>query len=186
MTKRDAARAGLAAGSRRDCPAGGTCQLLARQPERLVVTGFRCWMAGYEFGDIDCWEHAWRVFSNELGARDGRTAVTDLQFWVRAIRQSSQRPIRCFPACCRHVCRDECMALSAISAMQNDENGTAHMAAHYLTGAESHIAIGHVIDASRDFAHTLAGIGQHLVAVTPEVVEDIASRDEAGPPPVVH
>lgn len=168
------------------CPAGAPCRLLARRPERLVVVGFRCWMAGYEFGDIDCWEHAWRIFSNELGTRNGRAALTDLQFWVRVIRQSSRRAIRCFPACCSHVCRDECMALSAVSALQHDEDGTAHIAAHHLTGAESHVVIGHVVEASRDFARTLSAIDLHLTAVPPQVVEDIAAREPDGPPPLTH
>jgi len=30
-----------------------------REPERLVGLGFRAWLAGYQTGDISCWEEAW-------------------------------------------------------------------------------------------------------------------------------
>jgi hypothetical protein len=41
---------------------------LDRKGERLVVQGFRHWLSGYEFGDVACWEQAWSLFTNELGA----------------------------------------------------------------------------------------------------------------------
>ena len=41
---------------------------LDRKGERLVVQGFRHWLSGYEFGDVACWEQAWSLFTDELGA----------------------------------------------------------------------------------------------------------------------
>jgi hypothetical protein len=41
---------------------------LDRQPERLVVTGYRCCMAGYDFLDVACWEAAWASYIGEVGA----------------------------------------------------------------------------------------------------------------------
>ena len=104
-------------------------RLLDRPAERLVVTGFRCWMAGYEYGNIECWEVAWNEYARELGAAGARRAFGDLQYWIRTIRDAAHRNIECFPYCCNCVCRDECIALSIISALQNGNRGLARMAA---------------------------------------------------------
>ena len=52
--------------------------------ERLVGVGFRCWLAGYETGDISCWESGWNAYSVALGPLHAKRAVTELACWVRA------------------------------------------------------------------------------------------------------
>jgi hypothetical protein len=54
--------------------------------ERLVGIGFRCWLAGYDTGDISCWENGWNEYSRTLGAERAKRAVTELACWVRAVR----------------------------------------------------------------------------------------------------
>ncbi len=151
--------------------------LLDRPAESLVVRGFRCWMAGYEFGDIDCWETAWREYSDVLGPRDARAVLSDLQFWIRTLREVSARPVSCFPHCCRHLCHDECMVLSLVSAHQRQDLGAARAAAHHLSGLHNGRELAALIDASGDFACALADAGQHLIPVNIAVVESIAAQD---------
>lgn len=150
-------------------------RLLNRPAERLVVTGFRCWMAGYEYGSIECWEVAWNAFAADLGTSGARQAFGDLQYFVRSIRQASCRTIECFPYCCNCVCRDECMALSIISALQQGDRDLARTAAHYLTGATQSASIDSVVDAAAQFAAALETAERRLVHVTPGVVETIAN-----------
>jgi len=90
-----------------------------REPERLVGLGFRAWLAGYETGDIACWEQAWTMYSDALGPARARAALTDLACWVRAIRTASCRPIEVFPGQCPGFCRDECMAIAMVAASQH-------------------------------------------------------------------
>ena len=59
------------------------------------------------------------------GAYHARRAFGDLQYWVWAVRNSTERPIGCYPHCCRWVCRDECMALSVVSALQHGAGDVA-------------------------------------------------------------
>jgi len=153
------------------------CALLDLCPERLVVVGFRSWMAGYEHGSIDCWEVAWNLYAGELEPHHARRAFGDLQYWVRAVRASTERPIGCFPHCCRRVCRDECMALSVVSALQHGATDVARTAAHYLTGSRSSDAVSAVTAAAADFSSSLLDAGQQLTEVTPTVVETIATYD---------
>lgn len=90
-----------------------------QEPERLVGLGFRAWLAGYQTGDIACWEQAWSIFSSTLGARQARLALTDLASWVRAIRNSTCRKIEIHPGQCAGFCRDECMAIAMVAASQH-------------------------------------------------------------------
>lgn len=90
-----------------------------REPERLVGLGFRAWLAGYQTGDISCWEEAWSLYSETLGPEQARPAVEDLACWVRAIRKASCRAIEVYPEQCRGFCRDECMAIAMVAASQH-------------------------------------------------------------------
>jgi hypothetical protein len=49
---------------------------LDRKGERLVVQGFRHWLSGYEFGDTACWEQAWSLYTDELGAVNAELCFT--------------------------------------------------------------------------------------------------------------
>jgi hypothetical protein len=163
-----------------DFVADDLSDLLRHRAERLVLTGFRCWMSGYEYRDIDCWETAWNVYAGELDGASARRAVTGLQHFVRTVRVCSSRAIRFFPHCCRHVCRDECMTLSLISALQHGEERTARIAAHHLTAASCSTAIANVTEAARVYSQALGEADLRLIAVAPEVVDTIAAFGQTG------
>ncbi len=87
--------------------------------EWLVGVGFRCWLAGYDTGDITCWENGWNAYSRALGTERAKRAVTELACWVRAVRASASRKIEYYPVGCPGFCADECMAISLIAASQH-------------------------------------------------------------------
>ena len=89
------------------------------EPERLVGLGFRAWLAGYQTGDIACWEEAWAIYSNALGPERARPIVSDLSCWVRAIHNASCRSIEVYPSQRAGFCRDECMAIAMVAASQH-------------------------------------------------------------------
>ncbi|MBC8013601.1 MAG: hypothetical protein H7X74_05925, partial [Methyloceanibacter sp.] len=45
--------------------------------EWLVGVGFRCWLAGYDTGDIACWENGWNEYARALGTERAKRAVTE-------------------------------------------------------------------------------------------------------------
>jgi len=61
--------------------------------EWLVGVGFRCWLAGYDTGDIACWENGWNEYARALGTERAKRAVTELACWVRAVRATASRKI---------------------------------------------------------------------------------------------
>jgi hypothetical protein len=164
------------------CPASCPLKLLDRRPERLVITGLRCCMAGYDFGDIDCWETAWKVYSSELGTTDARRLTAELQFWVRTIRAECQRPLELFPHGCAHVCRDECMALSLVAALQDCDVATACLAGRFLTGRLREEPDAPVMSAGKSYAEALSAAGQRLLSVPESVVHAIAAISDRQAP----
>ncbi len=151
--------------------------LVSRSAERLVLTGVRCWMAGYEHGDIHCWETAWRHYSSMLGARNGRLLLSELQYWVRVLRDVSVRPLSFYPHCCRHVCADECIDLSLLSAYQHQDLRTARGAAHQLSGLNPGSAFDLLADASSSFATALSDVDQILLPVPLHLIEHAAALE---------
>lgn len=75
-------------------------------------------MAGYQTGDIACWEEAWSTYCKALGPKEARPVLTDLACWVRAIRDAACRSIEVYPAQCTGFCRDERVAISMVAACQ--------------------------------------------------------------------
>lgn len=149
--------------------------LASRPAEQLVLIGVRCWMAGYEHGDIQCWETAWRHYSGTLGTRSGRLLLSELQYWVRVLRDVSVRPLSFYPHCCRHVCADEWVGLSVLSAFQHHELDTARAGVHRLSGLNPGTAFDLLTDASSSFAAALSDADQILLPMPLHLAEYAAA-----------
>ena len=148
---------------------------LSRQPERLVITGFRCCMAGYDFLDVACWETGWQCYIGEVGPEQARALMGEAQSGVRTIRYSSQKSVSYYPQGCRQLCHDECMALSAISAAQGSDAVAGRMATRHLIGSNDGGSIDGVWTATQGFAQALVHSGQPLYPVTAAVVQSIGN-----------
>ena len=94
-----------------------------RPPERLVLEGYRRWLAGYDSGSVTPWEMTQALYEELLGAAEGRRVLAELSHFVRTLRQCAACPLRSFPFGAHHVCRDECVALGLIAALQHDDQG---------------------------------------------------------------
>lgn len=134
---------------------------LPQGPERLVGMGFRCWLAGYQSGDIECWEMAWKQFSERLGPQCAKTVVSDLSIWVRTVRQAAARDIEVYPAGCSGFCRDECMAVAMVAAAQQDACPALKACAFALLETNS---LDEVMTSTTAFADTLHSEGIVLSA----------------------
>lgn len=153
-----------------DKAAGQQAFLPARSgAEWLVGVGFRCWLAGYDTGDIACWENGWNEYNRLLGPSRAKRAVTELACWVRAVRSSASRKIEYYPFGCSRFCADECMAISLIAASQHHRCPAMRACALALTGSDT---VDPVIDAANAFADALHDAEQRL---SPEAVAALAS-----------
>jgi hypothetical protein len=155
---------------RTDLQAAGQVQIPRREgAEWLVGVGFRCWLAGYDTGDIACWETGWNEYNRALGPERAKRAVTELACWVRALRGCASRKIEYYPYGCAGFCADECMAMSLIAASQNHRCPAMQACALALTGSD---IVDPVIEAANAFADVLQEADQRL---SPEAVTALAA-----------
>jgi hypothetical protein len=138
--------------------------------ERLVGVGFRCWMTGYQTGEIACWEEAWNVYAATLGAHSARVAMTDLGCWVRKIHAVAGRGIVTFPPGCKGFCRDECVAISMIAASQHKVCPALRACTYALIGGPN---VDDVMRETDHFAGTLATLDQHLSPASIAMAGDV-------------
>jgi hypothetical protein len=122
--------------------------------ERLVGLGFRYWLTGFRTGDISCWERAWCVYSEVLGAQAAKGVVTDLAGWVRSINRHARRDLKTAAVDCERFCRDECIAIEMISACQHEACPAMRACAFALLGCSM---IDEVVNGAESFAATMRG-----------------------------
>jgi hypothetical protein len=127
---------------------------------RLVGSGFRCWLAGYQLGDIAPWDIAFTDFEEGLGTEPAGRMIGDLGFWCRAVWRSRARDIEVFPHSCQRFCRDECLAISMIGSLQHDNSELACACAAALLGVDD--PPQPVLDAAALFAAGLHDAGVTL------------------------
>jgi hypothetical protein len=144
-------------------PAAATFKPLTISPtgtaERLVGIGFRCWLAGYQTCDINCWETGWNFYARELGVRRAKEAVTELACWVRAVQETACRKIDYYPYGCDGFCQDECVAISIVAASQHSACPAMRACAFALLGSSD---IDGVVDSAGSFASVLSAAGHVL------------------------
>jgi hypothetical protein len=144
-----------------------------RAPEKLVLEGYRRWMAGFETGSVTPWEMTLTLYTDLLGGESGRRALSDLSHFVRTLRQCAACPLRSFPFGAHHICRDECMTLGLIAAMQHDDCAAAATCLGAMTCPMRGREVG---EAAACFADTLSGLRQFLLPIPQAAIEDILSR----------
>lgn len=144
-----------------------------RRAERLVVLGMRGWMAGYNTGDIACWETVWNDYCRELGPGRAKRVVAELAGWIRVLRSEACRSIDCYPRPCRFMCRDECLALRLVGGCQK---GLRPMACDSACKLVACSRIDDLVMASECYAGELAEAGLDLEPITDEVMAAVSER----------
>jgi hypothetical protein len=147
-----------------------------RPPERLVLEGYRRWLAGYDSGSVTPWEMTQALYEELLGAAEGRRVLAELSHFVRTLRQCAACPLRSFPFGAHHVCRDECVALGLIAALQHDDHGAI---ATCLSAIACPARSADVAEAAACFAEALAGARHYLLPIPQSAIEDVLSRSSA-------
>jgi hypothetical protein len=144
-----------------------------RPPEKLVLEGYRRWMAGFETGSVTPWEMTFSLYTDMLGAAEGRRALSELSHFVRTLRQCAACPLRSFPFGAHHICRDECLTLGLIAGLQHGEEATGLICLRNMSCPGRSREIG---EAAGGFADTLAGLQQILLPIPRHAIEDVLSR----------
>jgi len=122
----------------------------------LVVTVFRCAMAGFSLGDSDCWNIGFRALGNAMPPDAAGALFGQFYGFVRALLACAQKPLSWRPANCRGLCGDEALALSMIEAAQRGDPTGLLAAAALLLGVDE---LGDALQATQSLATALARRG---------------------------
>ncbi len=154
-----------------------------RTPEKLVLEGYRRWIAGYDTGSVRPWELAWDLYAALLGPQAGRRAWGELGHFVRTLRQCANCPLRSFPFGAHHVCREECLALGLIAGLQHADRNAVHAC---LNAISCPLRAGEVSAAAGEYAETLASMRHYLLPIPEAAIADIVARAAPAQHETVH
>ncbi|KZL20599.1 hypothetical protein PsAD2_01085 [Pseudovibrio axinellae] len=145
---------------------------LERQPERLVLEGYRRWSAGFETGSIAPWEMAWDLYDEALGHHNAGLAIASLSQYVRTLNRCATCPLRSFPYESQRLCVEECLTMGLIAGLQNDTDTAALCLSQIVCPQRCQ----EVEYAALNFAQTLKCMGQVMLPVPENVLEDIQQK----------
>lgn len=149
---------------------------LARTPERLVLEGYRHWIAGYDNNSVIPWELAWSLYERLLGAEQAKTALAELSNYIRIVGRCATCPLRSFPSGAHHLCREECLTLAMIAGAQHSDEAVVRKCLDAMTCPARCDAVAM---AAGSFALTLRAMNQKLLPIPVNVVDDILSRGDS-------
>lgn len=102
--------------------------------QAVVMTRYRCLMAGYATGDVTCWDIAWNALEAEFSPSVAKSLYGEFHHFVRVLRAGTKLTVGWRPAACRVMCRDECVILALLAAAQSGDPAEAKLAGS-LVGA---------------------------------------------------
>ncbi|MFW6027994.1 MAG: hypothetical protein ACOC9Q_00505 [bacterium] len=98
--------------------AGESSGRLTRRGDSLFMLAYRCWHAGFDYGDAECWQYAWTALSNALGPREARPVLGAIEDFVRTLRAVSPRQLEYYPPPCCRMSDSERQVLQLVAALQ--------------------------------------------------------------------
>lgn len=88
---------------------------------QMVGRSFRCGMHARREATAASWSYAWQEMANIAGADHADKLIVALGAFVESVDAAAARRIEVLPKSCPGLCRDECLAVSAIAASQLGE-----------------------------------------------------------------
>jgi hypothetical protein len=111
--------------------------------EVFFLVAFRCWLAGYETGDVACWELAWQGVSKTVQLADAKRIVAELAQFTRVFRKTLACRFVYLPYCCARVTTDEHLAVQFVACAQHGELPKAVELARKLSANDDHVDLVH-------------------------------------------
>ena len=147
--------------------------LFDHKPERLALTGYRCAMAGYDHGDMSCWDELWSAYVGDGGLSFACDIMGSLQYFVRSLRPGLNLGLNYYPRNCRRVCRQECLVLTLLSSVQHGDEFLQNQVLERLLGDQHADHAQHVARAALQFTDGLTRAQYHLLPVPLSVIQSI-------------
>jgi hypothetical protein len=139
---------------------------LTAQGDSLLMLAYRCWHAGFDYGDAECWQYAWTALSNTLGGARARHLLSAVEDFVRCLRLVSGGPPEYYPPPCCRMSASEQQVLELLAALQAGEADVHHRIEQLCGDVPvdgSRLVLGH----ARTLANRLLDVGIAVLADRP-------------------
>lgn len=150
--------------------------ILDYKPERLMLTGYRGAMAGYDYGDSGAWDDMWTSLSQEAGTDFACRVTGSFHYLVRSLRASRPCAGSYYPKSCKRVCAVECLVLTLLSAQQHGDPEVEDYCMRCLVGDDAEGAGEDLAKAARLLADGFAAESYRLLPVPLPVIRSIAEN----------
>ena len=100
--------------------------------ERFIVWSFRRWVLGLNENNGGHWSMVWNEFAKEMGARDGKAALSDFASLIRCLQLYARRKVYHHQPCCPCLGADEIWMFCLVSACQNQRPQLARSLAEWM------------------------------------------------------
>lgn len=156
---------------------------LARKPESLVVGGYRGLVACAMAGDSPVGQNAIKkleaLHRRILGPAETRVVLDGLSAFIGTLGHCTTCPLRACSNSCQHLCRDECLILALVAALQHGDDQVGFSAASALTCPARHAEI---IGVAGDYAMRMKIFGQVLLPVPEFALYEILAASHSTHP----
>ena len=139
---------------------------LTSQGDSLLMLAYRCWHAGFDYGDAECWQYAWTVLSSTLCPGKARHLLAAIEDFVRCLRLVSQRSPEYYPPPCCRMSASERQVLELLAALQAGEPDVLHRI-EQLCGDIPEDGCRLVLGHARTLADRLLDVGIAVLADRP-------------------
>lgn len=144
----------------------------ARPAEMLVLEGYRHWIGGFDTDSVIPWEMVSAIYTKALGLKNAKYAIAELSHFIRTLQFCAACPLKAFPYGAYQVCREECLLIALVSALQNQDNAMRDICLDHLVRQGS---CGEVLETAQDYAQAMGECDQLLLPVPHMTVTQILS-----------
>lgn len=141
-----------------------------KTPERLVLEGYRHWVAGIATAQRPDLESIESLYSDYLPANHVRPALTALVGFINALGVCSTCPLKTFRAGSGHLCKDEAMVLALVAALQHGDEEATELS---LISLSCKTRCTEVAAAAGELAFILKGANHVLLPIPTSVIQNI-------------
>jgi len=127
----------------------------------LVLTVYRCAMAGFSLDQAACWDIGWEALVRDMPLDHARGLFGEFHHFVRTLIAAAERPLTWRPANCRGFSNDEALVLQMIEAAQSGDRRRLLEAAAALLTVDGLAA---PLEATQSLANALAARGLFVTA----------------------
>lgn len=134
---------------------------LATLGRSIVILACRCWQAGHDHENVDCWHYAWCVLAKSVGPCNACRILGPVSDLIGTLREISAPGLECYPLPCSKASPSEQAILDLLEAVQKGNLDTRRRV-RGLCGKIEDASVRRLLEPARELASNLITMDMHL------------------------